>query len=329
MKFAAVATLAATVAYASAADYYWRHDSEWASESNWKNGAAPASDEYAAFGVSTIEGDVEECGNMDALINVPASSTQESGGILIAPGVEISIGVDAELIINEASNSSDAFVQWKCKSDVDIDYRCSANWADENGAAVGGIPCGLDNIHFSAKSFNVNNEGVPIVSEVTIAGETATNSREIEAISDEYVGFARHFIAESTFSSDPITLAAANLACFDSCPDLDTVNDATYKYEQNHKHLQERQEFLALALEGIGDDFVTNPSEQITVQQQAAAFGRETLYVFNGNAGEQREATVRVQQDSSDAKAFCGGVEDDVALHFLSQTSGGACLNPD
>lgn len=29
MKFAAVATLAATVAYASAADYYWRHDSEW------------------------------------------------------------------------------------------------------------------------------------------------------------------------------------------------------------------------------------------------------------------------------------------------------------
>merc|ERR1719272_1936233 len=318
MKFAIAATLAASVAYASATDYFWRHDSEWATDANWAAGKAPDATTFAAFGVSNMQGDVDECDNMDKLINVPAGESQESGGILITDGVEISIGADSALVINAAT--SEDVVQWKCKTDTETDYRCSANWGDKNGKALGGIPCAYDNIHFSAASFNVNNEGVPLVSEVTIAGKTLTKARDIEGISDTYPGIARSFIPESTFSADKINLAAANLACFDSCPELDDVTSVEAKYASNHKHLQERQEFIATALEA-------NPTELTTTAQQAAAFGRSTLYVYTGS-GNSADPTVRIA-DEGDADAFLESVEEGVLNHLQLQMAGGKCLNPD
>jgi len=335
MKFAVAVTLAASVAYASATDYYWRHDSEWATDDNWNGGTAPTAKKIAAFGVYNTNGDVEECGNMDALIRVPAKAIQEMGGLLMAPGVEISLGVDAEIVINSVND--DDVVQWKCKSDQEKDFRCGANWGDKENNDVAGIPCMDDGIYFSAASFNVNNEGVPLVKQVTIAGETFSESRDIEGISDTYPGIARSFIAESTFSSEKVNLAAADLACFNSCPWLDEITSVADKYAANHTQLQKRQEFIATALEAIGEDYEANPSEQVRKSEQALAFGRSTLYVYLGD-GNSADPSVKIERDvygdddtdfADQADTFCTKVEDSTYNHFLLQMSGGECLNPD
>jgi hypothetical protein len=321
MKFAA-ATLAATIAIASAGDFYWKHNSEWSNNDNWDK--SPEANTYVGIGVYDSAGSVEECSNMDAAINLTPDASVETGGILFAPGVTIELGVNAEIVLNLAE--SDDVVQWKCKSDVDVDYRCSANWQDENGAPVGSVPCIADNIYFPAATVGVvKNTDSPVVGMVSIDGEKIQAPREIEAISENYAGFSNSFFPESTLD-DPATTMAAELSCYDSCPELDEVTSDAEKYAAAHDHLEKRQEFLSGMLTELGGRYAVNPARKVSPALQAKMAGRHTMYIFKGAEGKPMP-TVRMNTDPSESVDFLDEVEGQVKNHFKDQQGSNGCLN--
>ena len=317
-----------------------------ATDANWMGGAQPGPTAIAAFGVVDMEGSEEACALMDAVVNIPANLTQETGGVLMGRGVDIQLGLGAELVItaepvvSDGDGSGDGsaataapttapaeLVQWRCKTETDVDYRCSANWQDGAGQAVARIPCGQDDIVFEAASFNIDNSGVPLVSTITIGAEELTSAEAIEAVSSEYKGLARSFIAQESFSSDPATMQAAAIECFDSCPQMNTVMTDGEKYNEQHNSIIARQEFLSTVRSQIDQDSFTAVSQDlITIDEQKQQFGRATLYVFTGAAGKA-DPTVMVGASKDDVDAFLLEVEAQVDTHFTAQQGRGTgCL---
>jgi len=326
LRYTAVLALAAS---AHAADFYWKHDSEWANPMNWESSTVPLSDEIAAFRVSDRVGrSADKCSTMDAIINIPNRGVQESGGFVMAEGVEILIGDDAAIKLNVAS--SDAVVGWKCKSSEEVDFRCGANWAsnEDRMDVKGGIPCHEDTVWFT-DSFNVDNTGTPLVEAVIVMANGRENefdkTREIMSVHEDYAGFARSFIPAASYSSDRITMTAAALDCFDSCPGKDTATTAAEKYKATHDHLVHRQEFLSEARVAIGDNWIGNDADTITTGQQENIFGRANVYVFAG-ADDKTGALMQIQADSSDVDAFVSEVMQKGKNHFEQLSTPGGCL---
>lgn len=267
----------------------------------------------------------DACAQMDAVVNVQTSL--QTGGLVMGKGVEIQLTKGSELEIG--NTATDDVVQWRCKTETDIDYRCSANWKDGAGKDVAEIPCGDDDIFFEAASFNVNNAGVPLVNTVTIGATEYRRPQAIAAISSDFKGFSRSFVPFEDFPSDKATEAAAALECFDSCPELNTQATDSAKYQNEHQRLQKRQEFLSQARAQLDDDFEANIKNKITVSEQANVFGRATLYVFNPNgASDKADPTVSIAASKDDSFDFLGKVEAAVSDHFAPQQTLGGCLRP-
>jgi len=335
MRFSTLvaATLAAAV---SAEDFFWKHDSEWATDANWNGGAKPGANAFAAFGVSDSDGSEDACARMDAVVNIPDNAVVQSGGIVLGKGVEIQLGKGGE--IEMGKTTSNDVVQWKCKSEIEVDYRCSANWLNAApstgvGEDVANVPCGQDNIYFEKASFNVDNAGVPLVKSVTINSIPFDTTRKIGEITKDFRGFKRSFVATESFSTDPASEAAAALECFDSCPGLNMVmlegedeaqRDAR-KYSNNHNRLILRQEFLTQARAQIGDNVEVVSTDPITTSEQKKRFGRATLYVFKG---QDKPAKVQVGASTDDVNAFTNEVVENVDAHFKQMQNMGGCLRP-
>jgi hypothetical protein len=315
-----------------AADFYWKHDSEWSNAKNWVDGIAPKSNEIAAFGVTDYDGrSADACAQPDAAVNIPTRQVQQSGGFVLQDGVEIFIGIDAEIKLNE--REFDDVVEWKCKSATDVDFRCSANWAssEDRTDIKGGIPCDQDTVWFT-DSFNVDNSGVPMVEAVIVMENGRERefdkAREIMNVHNEYGGFKRSFIPTTAFDSDRITMAAAALECFDSCPEKDTTTTAAEKYNVAHDHLVKRQEFISDVRAALGDEWTGSESKLMMKPTQEEYFGRELVYVFTGADGKT-PAKVQVTADPADSAAFVSEMETLSKDHFKPLTGPGGCLNND
>ena len=260
---------------------------------------------------------------MDPVINIPSNGEQQSGGLVMQDGIEILLGDNAAIVLNELSNNTDTVSGWRCKSASDVDFRCSANWASNQNRVdtKGGIPCEEDTVWFT-DSFNVDNSGVPIVNAVVVMKEGRENeyesAREIGAVNEEFKGFAQPFVATSSFSTDAVTMAAAKLECFDSCPDLDTLSTADEKYNAAHEHLVKRQEFITEARAAIGEKWSANEPQMLMESEQVAIFGRANVYVFAGAAGKTDPA-IRITEAPTDAAAFVLAVETAAAAKFAAQ----------
>jgi hypothetical protein len=98
-----------------------------ASTANWD--VPPSGASVAAFGVGgSLQAPTKAaaCATQDALVNIPANSSMESAGLLIGEGYLLVLGEDAEIVLNEVPEAPAS--QWKCKTEAEVDFRCSSNW---------------------------------------------------------------------------------------------------------------------------------------------------------------------------------------------------------
>ena len=281
---------------------------------------------------------------MDAVVNIPEGVRQKTGGLVIGRGVAIQIGRGSELVIGKTTGN--AVTKWKCKTAQDVDYRCSANWQNKKeGGDVGGsgdgdgltdvgtIPCGTDDVVFTAPSFNVDNSGVPIVKSVEIAGKKFTGAAKITKISEDYVGLATAFVSIDAFNpkSDPMTDKAAELSCMNSCPKAAEAAGLLEKhvaYDIEHNHLIARQEFLTGVRAQLGESYRAIPQDQLTKREQTLLFGRATLYVYNNKeASEEKKATLQIDSSVDDHEGFIEGVTEAVKAHFSRDGKNADCLD--
>ena len=188
MKFSAVAlTLAASVTYTQAASFYWKHNSEWNSAANWEDGELPEYNDRVGFGIAQIEGTPSsDCDSgFDTMVNIPYRESQETGGFYLANGISIIIGTGAEIVLNEPD--SENVLEWRCKTEQEVDFFCSANWFKDARMTIptdGAVPCSDDDVFFK-ESMMVNNEGVALVKSVIV---------EADGGDTEYESVRRHKI---------------------------------------------------------------------------------------------------------------------------------------
>lgn len=188
MKFSAVAlTLAASVTYTQAASFYWKHNSEWNSAANWEDGELPEYNDRVGFGIAQIEGTPSsDCDSgFDTMVNIPYRESQETGGFYLANGISIIIGTGAEIVLNEPD--SENILEWRCKTEQEVDFFCSANWFKDARMTIptdGAVPCSDDDVFFK-ESMMVNNEGVALVKSVIV---------EADGGDTEYESVRRHKI---------------------------------------------------------------------------------------------------------------------------------------
>lgn len=188
MKFSAVAlTLAASVTYTQAASFYWKHNSEWNSAANWEDGELPEYNDRVGFGIAQIEGTPSsDCDSgFDTMVNIPYRESQETGGFYLANGISIVIGTGAEIVLNEPD--SENILEWRCKTEQEVDFFCSANWFKDARMTIptdGAVPCSDDDVFFK-ESMMVNNEGVALVKSVIV---------EADGGDTEYESVRRHKI---------------------------------------------------------------------------------------------------------------------------------------